>query len=105
MKKLAIMVMKIAAQKKLEVSFSQKNLSVFCYFARKGKKRNYKQRIREDDSSFAPFVISCTGGMSNLSTTLYKSLTSMIKEKKKKLRIVKCFGGFDVALGMRFSDL
>ena len=69
------------------------------------KKRCYEQRIREvDNNSFTPLVLSCTGGTGKLALLFYKRLASMISEKKK-LRIVKCFGGFDVVFDLRFSDI
>ena len=47
------------------------------------KKRQYEERIQEvEHSSFAPLVMSCTGGMGNIASAFYKRLAAMISEKK-----------------------
>ena len=47
------------------------------------KKRQYEERIQEvEHSSFAPLVMSCTGGMGNIAFAFYKRLAAMISEKK-----------------------
>ena len=46
------------------------------------KKRVYEQRIRDiEHGSFAPLVMSVTGGMGRIATTVYKRLASMLSNK------------------------
>ena len=46
------------------------------------KKRAYQQRIQEvEHSSFAPLVLSATGGMGNEATIFYKRLASLLSQK------------------------
>ena len=47
------------------------------------KKRKYEERLRKvENASFTPIILSCTGGMSKLTTSFTKKLASMISEKK-----------------------
>ena len=46
------------------------------------KKRHYEQRVREvEQASFAPLVLSATGGMANEATVFYKRLASRLATK------------------------
>ena len=46
------------------------------------KKRENEERVREiEHGSFAPLVISISGGMGPIATTVYKRMASLIAEK------------------------
>ena len=46
------------------------------------KKRAYEERVRDiEHGSFAPLVLSISGGMGPIATTVYKRLASLIAEK------------------------
>ena len=46
------------------------------------KKRAYEQRVREiEQASFVPLVMSITGGLGRIATTMYKRLASMLSSK------------------------
>ena len=58
------------------------NLST-CYRKHENeKKREYEQRILNvEHASFAPIVLSCTGGLGRIATSTYKRLASLLAEK------------------------
>ena len=59
------------------------NNSAACYRKHENmKKRAYEQRILQiEHSSFAPIVLSATGGLGPIATTTYKRLASLLAEK------------------------
>ena len=64
------------------------------------KKRSYEERIHEvEHGSFAPLILLTQGGMSKVTTTMYKRLASLISTKKsqpysKTMNWIKCLIGF-----------
>ena len=49
------------------------------------KKREYEQRILNvEHASFAPIVLSCTGGLGHIATNTYKRLASLLAEKRNQ---------------------
>ena len=69
--------------------------STYCRHEQE-KKRQYEERIREvEHASFAPLVMSCTGGMGTIATSFYKRLASLISEKRdvpysQLLHLLRC---------------
>ena len=48
-------------------------------------RRSYEERIREvEHGSFTPLIFSTQGGMSKVTTTMYKRLASLISTKKSQ---------------------
>lgn len=63
---------------------SYSNLSISSLYKKQEneKKRKYERRIVEvEKGSFAPFVVSCTGGLAPIATTIVKRMSSMLSEK------------------------
>ena len=64
------------------------------------KKRLYEERIREvEHGSFTSLIFSTQGGMSKVTTTMYKHLASLISTKKSKpysktMNWIRCLIGF-----------
>ena len=49
------------------------------------KRRSYEQRVREvEHGSFTPLVFSATGGMVPAATIAYKSLASLLADKRQQ---------------------
>ena len=59
------------------------SLSLSCYRHHENiKKRAYEQRVREiEHASFVPLVMSITGELGRIATTMYKRLDSLLSSK------------------------